>query len=245
MHIHTVLSPCTEMDEMTPRAIVRTAMSKGLHMVAICDHNSARNVAVTKQIGARKGLVVLPGMEVTTSEEVHVLGIFGTVVAAALLQDEVYAHLYGLNDEEAFGYQVVVDEEDMVEDLDERLLIGATTLGISRVVETIHGLGGLAVASHVDRSGFGIFSQLGFIPPDLNLDALEISKHTDRESVLGRYPQCLEYPLLHSSDAHCLEDIGAAVTLVRMETPSFEELRMAVAGTQGRAVLGVVRGEAG
>ena len=72
--------------------------------------------------------MVLPGWKVTTSEEVHVLRQLRSAEAAGRLQDEVYAHLLGQNDEEAFGYQVVVDEEDMVEDLDERLLIGATTL---------------------------------------------------------------------------------------------------------------------
>ena len=227
---------------MTPRAIVRTALRRGLHMIAVCDHNSARNVAATRKLGVQNGLVVLPGMEVTTSEEVHVLGIFGSVEAAGQLQDEVYAHLLGHNDEEAFGYQVVVDEEDMVEDLDERLLIGATTLGIGRVVDVIHELGGMAVASHVDRSGFGIFSQLGFIPSDLRLDALEVSWHTDRDAAIARYPQCSGYPLLQSSDAHCLDDIGKAVTLLRMSEPSFEELRMAVAGARGRSILSTVKG---
>ncbi len=237
LHIHTVLSPCTEMDEMTPQAIVRTAGERGLEMIAICDHNSARNTAVTSRLGQVHGLAVIPGIEVTTSEEVHILGLFGTDEAAALMQEEVYGHLYGQNDEETFGYQVVIDEEDMVEDLDERLLIGATTLGISRVVDTIHQLGGLAIASHVDRSGFGVFSQLGFIPPDLKLDALEISRHTDEKAVRKRYPQCRNYPLVRSSDAHYLADIGAAVTHARLAAPRFEELKMALTGTDGRVIV--------
>jgi 3',5'-nucleoside bisphosphate phosphatase len=238
LHIHTVLSPCTEIDEMTPKAIVRTAIEKGLHMIAICDHNSARNAAVTARIGAAQGLAVLPGMEVTTSEEVHVLGLFATADAAGMLQEEVYGHLLGQNDEETFGYQVVVDDDDMVEDLDERLLIGATTLGISRVVETIHAFGGLAIASHVDRSGFGLFSQLGFIPPGLALDAVEVSKHTDEDTIRKRYPQCGDFPILSSSDAHRLEEIGAVVTRIRMTRPSFDELRLALSGLEGRAILG-------
>jgi 3',5'-nucleoside bisphosphate phosphatase len=238
LHIHTVLSPCTEIDEMTPKAIVRAAIEQGLHMIAICDHNSARNAGVTARIGASKGLTVLPGMEVTTSEEVHVLGLFETVEAVGMLQEEVYARLYGQNDEETFGYQVVVDEDDMVEDLDERLLIGATTLGIGRVVEMIHGLGGLAVASHVDRSGFGIFSQLGFIPPGLALDAVEVSKHSDADAIRKRYRQCRDYPIVSSSDAHRLDEIGSALTLMRMARPNFEELRLALGGLEGRAILG-------
>ncbi|MEW6350245.1 MAG: histidinol phosphatase [Thermodesulfobacteriota bacterium] len=222
---------------MTPRAIVRTALERGVEMIAVCDHNSARNTAVTRRLGQACGLAVIPGIEVTTAEEVHILGLFASDEAAARMQEEVYAHLYGQNDEKTFGYQVVIDEEDMVEDLDERLLIGATTLGIGRVVDAIHELSGLAIASHVDRSGFGVFSQLGFIPPGLKLDALEISRHTDEETARKRYPQCNEYPLVRSSDAHYLKDIGAVVTHAKLAAPRFEELKMALSETGGRAVI--------
>ncbi len=102
---------------------------------------------------------------------------------AEAVQEEVYARLFGQNEEKVFGYQVVVNEHDQVEDLDERFLIGATTLNAEKVVRLIHDCHGLAVASHVDRAGFGIFSQLGFIPEGLQLDALEISKRADVDSI--------------------------------------------------------------
>lgn len=241
MHIHTTLSPCTELGEMTPRVIVRAAIDKGLDMIAICDHNSSRNSAATIRAAQSSSLAVIPGIEITSSEEVHVLGLFPSVNQAQLAQEEVYARIAGVNDEQAIGYQVVVDEFDMVEDLDKTLLIGATTLNIYRVVDLIHGLGGLAVASHVDRTGFGVFSQLGFIPDDLKFDALEISKHIDCSEAKKKFGQCADYTLVSSSDAHYVSDIGAAYTEAEMEYASFKELRLAFQGIEGRRIIGPCR----
>jgi predicted metal-dependent phosphoesterase TrpH len=222
---------------MTPRAIVRTALDKGLDMIAICDHNSARNTAATVRAAEGSILKVLPGIEITSSEEVHFVGLFPTPANAEAVQEEVYSHLFGENNEEVFGYQVVVDEDDQVDDLDQRLLIGATTLRSERVVDLIHQFGGLAVASHVDRGGFGIFSQLGFIPDTLRLDALEVSKRMDFQAARKKYRQCRDYTLITSSDAHTLEDVGTAVTVVRMAEPSLDELRKALQGLDGRAIV--------
>jgi PHP family Zn ribbon phosphoesterase len=222
---------------MTPRAIVRTALEKGLDMIAVCDHNSARNAAATMRAAAGSDLAVIPGIEITSSEEVHVLGLFPSETEAEAVQEEVYARLFGENKEEVFGYQVVVDEFDDVEDLDQRLLIGATTLRAERVANLIHEFRGLAVASHVDRPGFGLFSQLGFIPETLKLDALEVSRHSNFEKVRAKFPQAGNYPLITSSDAHYLKDVGSAVTLARMAEPSFEELKRALAGRESRAII--------
>jgi predicted metal-dependent phosphoesterase TrpH len=237
LHIHTVLSPCTEIADMTPIANVRTALDRNLDLIAICDHNSARNVAATQFAAAESHLTVIPGIEVTTAEEVHIVGLFDTSQAVELMQDEVYARLFGTNDEEVFGYQVVVDEFDQVEDLDQRLLIGATTLSTERVVTLIHDLGGLAIAAHVDRGGFGIFSQLGFIPADLKLDALEVSARSNFEDVRLKYKQCRDYTLVTSSDAHYLKDIGKVATVALLAEPSFSELKKALAKQEGRRII--------
>jgi 3',5'-nucleoside bisphosphate phosphatase len=222
---------------MTPKAIVRTALEKGLDVIAICDHNSARNTLATRRAAKDSGLTVIPGMEITSSEEVHILGLFPSDEQAEAVQEEIYGRLIGENKEEAFGYQVVVDEYDQVEDLDQRLLISATTLSAERVVNLIHDFGGLAIASHVDRQGFGIFSQLGFIPPGLRLDALEISKRTNEGTVRKRFPQCKDYTLITSSDAHYVQDIGSAVTVAEMAEPTFDELGKALKNLEGRKIL--------
>jgi PHP family Zn ribbon phosphoesterase len=145
--------------------------------------------------------------------------------------------LPGQNDEDAFGVQVVVDEDDMVEDLDDRLLIGATTLSAERVAKLIGSEGGLTIASHVDRSGFGIFAQLGFIPPGLRLDALEFSRRTTAEAVKTRYRQAHAYPLITSSDAHCPEEIGAAYTVFFLNEARVEDIRSALHGHAERRVV--------
>jgi PHP family Zn ribbon phosphoesterase len=222
---------------MTPRAIVRTALEKSLDMIAICDHNSARNVSATRRAAAGSNLAVIPGIEISSSEEVHVLGLFECETEADAVQEEVYARLIGENKEEVFGYQVVVDEFDDVEDLDQRLLIGATTLNTRRVANLIHELQGLTIACHVDRQSFGIFSHLGFIPKNLKLDALEVSRFSDFGKIRAKYPEAGNYPLITSSDAHYLKDIGSAVTLARMAKPSFAELKKALAGQEGRAIM--------
>jgi len=229
---------------MTPRAIVRAARERGLDLIAICDHNSARNVAAALRAGERNGIAVIAGIEIASAEEVHILGLFPSASQATAVQEEVYSRLVGENDEEAFGYQVVVDEDDLVDDMDQRLLIGATTLSCEKVVRLIHGYDGIAVASHVDRSGFGIFSQLGFIPPDLAIDALEVSPAANREAVLKRYPQCRLFPLITSSDAHYPEQIGVVRTVLEMAEPTFEELFFALKGLEGRRVVGFEGGPA-
>ncbi len=241
MHIHTTLSPCSELGEMTPRAIVRSAIRKGLSMIGICDHNSSRNSEATIRAAEGTGIVVIPGLEITSSEEVHILGLFPSMKEAQLVQDHVYGHLPGVNDEEAIGYQVVVDEFDMVDDLDQALLIGATTLNIQKVVNLIRDHHGIAVASHVDRSGFGLFSQLGFIPDGLQLDALEISKLTDSDSAREKFSQCTDYALISSSDAHSLADVGTAFTEVEMSEASFDELRLAFKSSHGRRIVRTCR----
>jgi hypothetical protein len=240
LHIHTILSPCTESTEMSPHAIVQRAHQIGLNFIAICDHNSCENVIPTRKISLDTDLAVLAGIEIASKEEVHTLGLFDNVDAALKVQEVVYNNLPGENDEESFGYQVVVNEKDEVLGFNKKLLIGATTLTLEKVVELIHSFNGLAVAAHIDREGFSIIGQLGFIPPGLPLDALEISPRTSVEEAESRFPQCNDYPLITSSDAHYLDDIGKSSTTFLMEEVSVKEMKMALTGREGRKVLPLV-----
>ncbi|MDQ7826518.1 MAG: PHP domain-containing protein [Candidatus Eremiobacteraeota bacterium] len=235
LHIHSCLSPCGEL-EMTPGMIVMEAKKKGLHAVAICDHNSAENVVAAQRAGERNGIRVLGGIEVTSREEVHVLSLFEDNESLFELQRIIYENLEGENDTEAFGYQIVTDEEDEPSELNEHLLIGATKLSINAIVKEIHRLSGLAVASHVDREGFGIITQLGFIPPSLKLDALEISPRITYEKA-RKTLAVGAFPLITSSDAHRLEEIGKSFTRVLVEDVTVEELRKAFLGVEGRKIL--------
>jgi hypothetical protein len=237
LHIHTILSPCTELTEMLPRAIVTRAHQIGLDFIAICDHNSSENVSPTQKVSLTGGLVVLAGIEITSKEEVHTLGLFNGAEEVRKVQEVVYSNLPGENDEESFGYQVVVNERDEAVYFNKRLLIGATTLSLEEVVELIHSFNGLAIASHVDREAYSIIGQLGFIPLGMALDALELSPKIRVEEARKKFPQCRDYPLITSSDAHSLDDIGKSSTTFVMEGVSVAEIQLALLGTQGRRVL--------
>lgn len=237
LHIHTCLSPCAELS-MTPRDIVETAASLGINIIAVCDHNSAENVSVTRDLALKKGILVIPGMEINTSEEVHVLGLFGDIGDAYKMQGVIYENLQpGENDEDTFGMQVVVNEVDEVLGFNKRLLIGATNLSVDKVVDLIHGFNGIAVASHIDRDGYGIIGQLGFIPAELGFDALEISRRTRPDEARIKFASYKYLPWISSSDAHRLEDIGKRTTSLFMHHSTFEELRLALTGAGGRKVI--------
>ena len=244
---------------MAPSAIVKTASEKRLNIIAITDHNSAENVIAAKKAAESTGLTVLAGMEVTTNEEVHILAIFDDIEDVLKLQDVVYENLLHIENNSPDliipprppltkggwdlkggigGFnQVVVNEKNEVLSFNNRLLIAATQLTAYSVVDTIHSLGGLAIASHIDREVFGIISHLGFIPPDLKLDALEISPNISLEKAKEIFKEYSHIPWITSSDAHHLNDIGSVSTGLLMHDSTFEELCMAIKGVDGRKVI--------
>jgi hypothetical protein len=237
LHIHTCLSPCSELT-MTPARIVQKAASLGINIMAVCDHNTVEHVEVTSDIAQKKGIRVIAGIEINSSEEVHVLGFFGNISDALSMQNIVYENLQpGENNEDVFGMQVLVNENDEVLGFNKRMLIGTTDLSVNSIVELIHSFDGLAIASHVDREGFGIIGQLGFIPSELKFDALEISCNTNLNGALVRFGQYRHIPWVFSSDAHRLEDIGRNTTGFVMEHATFEELRLALKGIEDRKTM--------
>jgi PHP family Zn ribbon phosphoesterase len=235
LHIHSCLSPCADL-EMSPRALVRRSIDEGLDIIAVCDHNASENVRYVIRAAEGTNLTVFPGMEVTSSEEVHVLALFESQEALLKLQALVYEQLPGTNDESIFGCQAIVNELDEVEGLNERLLIGATGIPLDTIVRRIHELGGLAVASHIDREGFSILGQLGFIPRELPLDAVEVSPRTGLKVARERFPDMADYPLVEFSDAHRLGEIGQGVTEIYLERATLSELKMAFTKKQGRYI---------
>jgi predicted metal-dependent phosphoesterase TrpH len=229
LHVHTCLSPCAD-EQMQATAIVKQAGTMGLDMIAICDHNSAENVAAVVKAGLREGLSVVAGMEITSREEVHILGLFETEGGVMQMQDLVYENLPGENYEESFGPQTIVDEWDRVVGTNRRLLIGATSLSVEQIVDAIHERCGLAIASHVDRERFSLIGQLGFIPKGLSLDAVEVSRPFPAGHGYG-------YPVVTSSDAHFLEDIGKNFTCFMLEDASLGEIRKALRTESGRRII--------
>ena len=238
LHVHTCLSPCSGLD-MSPLGVVQEALRKGLDLVGICDHNSAENVLAVKKAGRARGLAVLGGMEVASSEEAHILVFFDRDEDLLRFQEFVYGHLSGSNDEGVFGQQVIADEDDGVTGFCDRLLIGATSLAAEEIILAARAARGesLTIAAHVDRESFSIIGQLGFIPAGLGVDALEVSSTTSFDRARQQFPDCRKYPLITASDAHALGDIGKATVCFHMECGSVTEIKKALAGKDGRKVV--------
>jgi len=236
LHVHTCLSPCAE-DEMTPPAIVARAREAGLDLLAVCDHNASDNAEAVMAAGRRVGLAVLPGIEIATREEVHILGLFDRPGDLRRVQEHVDAYLDGANDPAVFGRQVIVDETGAVRGECDRLLIGACDLDLDAVVGLIRAHGGCAVASHIDREAFGLIGHLGFIP-DVALDALEVSPRLTVEEARRTLALGSGFELIRSSDAHRLEEIGRVATVFELAAPTVAELRQAFQRRDGRRVVG-------
>ncbi len=231
LHLHTVVSPCAEV-EMIPPLIVRRALALGLGLIAVTDHNTAENAGAVMDAARGTDLVVLPGMEVQTREEAHILCLFDTLDQALDWQEVVYAHLPDLeNREEFFGAQFVVDATGDYVRTNSRLLLASTTLAVEEVVERVTELGGLTIAAHVDRQAFSLVASLGFIPPGLALAAVEVTRPgiTMDEHLVGHRPAIV------SGDAHQLDEMRAD-TLFRVREPTISELVLAFRGEAGRRV---------
>ncbi|MEO0230173.1 MAG: PHP domain-containing protein [candidate division WOR-3 bacterium] len=233
LHIHSALSPCGSL-EMSPKAIVESALKKELNLIAVTDHNSYENAFYTGKIANKYGIQVLYGMEVQTSEEVHVLAFFDTFESLENFGKVIHEHLPDIpNNPEFFGDQVVVDENDEIVRFEEKLLINSVDFTIDEVVSLIKSYGGLSVLSHVNASHFSIVSQLGFVPQEVSVDALEITYDLRPEDLEAlNLPQ--KFPVITSSDSHYLADIGRGYTVFFMESPSIEEIKKALTKSEGR-----------
>ncbi len=235
LHIHTCLSPCAELD-LSPRAIIEEAQKKNLKIIAITDHNTAQNVRPVIFWGERLGIKVLPGMEVQTREEVHLLTIFSDSLRAALWDEEAYQHLPAVkNDPQIFGEQPVVDEEGNILKFEERVLLNSLELSVEEVKKRVEELGGLVIPSHFDKESYSLISQLGLIPHELAWEALEMSRKNEFHP--PAIWEQLPIPRIISSDAHRLVEVGSAYTTFLLAEPTLEEIRLALQGREGRRIL--------
>ena len=210
---------------MIPQRILQSAKERGINVIGITDHNSMENVPAVIRAARPLGIEVLGGVEVTSQEEVHVLAFFDEIDYLEDFQELIYQNLHGANSPDAFGHQWVVDFEGNVEDVNPRLLIGATDLPIHAIVAEIHNRNGLAIAAHVDRTVFSVISQLGFIPQDLALDAVELSPFHRGN---GFEATGVDFPTLTFSDAHHLGEVGRTFSRAFLRTPTVEEIKLAL-----------------
>ena len=234
LHIHTVLSPCAEL-EMTPGNIVDRAVQSDLQIIGITDHNSTRNALLTKKLAEKAGIFVLTGAEVNTREEVHCLVFFDGEEKLNWFQDFIEKNINRIpNPDGHFGYQPVVDEHDNILELVPYYLHASLKTGISELQKIVHKNGGIFIPAHVNRPANGLFSQLGFFPPDLQPDALEVSKFFSQKHVEKHQVIPENMTIIRNSDAHTLQQIGEICTVFYIETPGFSEIKMALQNQNNR-----------
>jgi len=235
LHIHTVLSGCAEV-EMIPPLILRQAQRMGLSLIAITDHNACHNVEAVMEAAVGTGIHVLPGMELQSKEEVHLLCLFDTVHQCQEWQEEVFQKLPSLaNREEVFGGQYVVDATGEWTGTEERLLAASVDMALEEVISKVRNLGGMVIPAHVDRPSFSLLSNLGFIPDGLDVYGLEVTPRFIPGDGLEQWPQLKAWCLIVNGDAHRLHEIEHR-TLLKISAPLIKEISLALQGLEGRKV---------
>jgi len=222
---------------MQPPLIIQQARRLGIGLLAVTDHNSAENAGAMIEAGRREDITVLPGMEVQTREEVHLVCLFNMLEQALVWQEQVYERLPPLqNREEVFGSQLIVDSEGDFVGYNHRLLLTSTAFSVEEVFQAVHCLGGLVIPAHIDRAAFGLIATLGMVPETIDLPAAEVTARASLEEVRRRNPELEGVTLIRSGDAHRLSELSNR-TMLRLERPCVEELRLAFAGQCGRKVI--------
>jgi len=208
LHIHSALSPCAD-DDMTPNDIVGMAVLNGLDLIAVTDHNSLANVkSVVKAAHAQPGnqLIVLPGIEVSTVEEVHVVCLFRDLDSALAFELELNPYFSTItNRKDIFGNQILYDENDRKTGEIERMLIAPALISFDDLYHLADKFGGAFIPAHVDRDSFSVISNLGFLPPHLDIHTIEVSLRGAENGYdklnAGTYAR---NQMIFSSDAHQL-----------------------------------------
>ena len=210
-HIHSLLSPCGDCD-MTPNNIVNMAALLGLNAIAVSDHNAVGNVRSAMEVAKEVGITVVPGMEVETEEEVHILTLYPTIEAAEEAAGEVHKKLPNIkNRPEIFGEQIFMDKEDNITGYEEKLLISPCAMSMNYLFNVVKSVGGIYIPAHVDRHSYSVLTNLGFIPDDIDIKNIEISRMTqDVDAFLSSREELKAYNIYRNSDAHYLQDMREA-----------------------------------
>ena len=234
LHIHTVLSPCADL-EMSPDQIVQVALKRGLDIIAITDHNSTRQCDMVRKHAKGTSLLVINGCEVNSMEEVHALCLFEDDYSRDEFQYFVDQYLPDIPNHTSYhGHQLLVDEENQILEELPFYLGNALFIDLETIERKTHELNGIFLPAHVDRPINSLYSQLGFLPKELNVDGLQISKRSNESMIRTHYDIDGEISLIKASDAHYIEDIGSVATSFYMYEPSFKELRWALHKKNGR-----------
>jgi len=212
LHVHSCLSPCADLT-MVPNEVVKYSPD----ILAICDHNSGENVLSFLKVFENHSKILIPGIEIQTIEDVHILGYFDKIKNLLKVSKIIYEHLPKISyDPEKFGYQLKVDQNDKFISLETTPLGFPTDLSIKEVTEIILKYSGIPVYAHISRK-FGVLYQLGIFP-DLNIHIAEV---TNKEEYL--IAKNNKFISISSSDAHFLNQIGKRYSIIKDKVKNAKE----------------------
>jgi len=207
LHMHSCLSPCGD-DEMTPANLVGMAAVKGLDVIALTDHNTARNCPAAASFAEQYGILFLPGMEINTAEEVHAVCLFPVLEKAMDFDAYVYSKLIKVkNKPEFFGNQILYDREDKIAGEEPYLLINATEITFTELWDLVRKYDGVMFPAHIDKDSNSLIANLGFIPPDSKFKTAEVKNLKKLHELMKTQPYLSSCRIISDSDAHRLEDI--------------------------------------
>lgn len=219
---------------MIPPLIVQEALERHIDIIAITDHNASANVPAVQKAADGTGLTVLPGMEVQSHEDVHLLCLFASLADLEAWQHQVDLSLPDeLNPADHLGEQFVVDEQGEFVRSEPRLLLTATEFSIEEIIEHVNKLNGIVIPAHVDRTSYGLFPTLGFLADWWHFPALEISHHIKPEILQEKFPSSKNHPLIQGGDVHRLNEFLGTTTF-ELESPTFSEIHKAFLGEDQR-----------
>jgi PHP family Zn ribbon phosphoesterase len=224
LHMHSCLSPCGDID-MTPNNLVNMSMLQGLDLIALTDHNTACNCPAALEVARELPITVLPGLELNTCEEIHVVFVFPELDNAMAFDSFVYKHLDKVeNRHEIFGEQIIMDSSDRPIGVEDMLLINATDISIDDTWKLAKEFGGFCWPAHIDRPSNSLIAALGFLPPDLPHPTLEV-KNPEQFFADGQYAELYDkFHIITNSDAHTLIDIPDPLRSLTLESCDYHGL---------------------
>lgn len=224
LHIHSCLSPCGD-EDMLPSNIVGMAFIKNLDVIAVTDHNSCKNCPAVLKLAEQYNMIALPGMELCTAEEVHVLCLFANLSDAMRFDKFVSSKLIKIpNDVNVFGKQEVYDEEDNQIGTEPYLLINATEISFDEIGKRMEEYNGIYIPAHIDKNSNSLISNLGFISPDADFPAAELADLSHLKELSKTNPYLTKCNIISDSDAHMLGNINEAVNVLRCECRNREDI---------------------
>lgn len=234
LHIHSILSPCAD-SSMVPEKIFCKAREMGLDLLGITDHNSAENVSAFINVAKDYNIKILPGMEVQTREDIHLLTYFTDLSTLMQWQEIVYKHLpFIKNNPSIYGDEYLLDSLGSICGNLEKLLLISITMNIQEVFQEVVKLKGICIPAHVDRPRYGMLGQLGYFPSKVLIEGAEVSPLYKNNDSLKDRMKDNNIGIICSSDAHFIEDIGKGRTLFNIKEISLPEIILALKGEKGR-----------